>query len=176
MKENSLWPEVDLVGTFALNGVDKKFGRANARITTDKSPMYYGGIEFKWPLENNYARGELNQATLQKEMAIVEIMKTEKDIITKVDNSVLNVNLNLENAKRWTRITEIQSAKFTEEKKKLKYGRSTSKIVIDYQNDLTLAAISQYYTILRYYWALIDLENAKDTLLGKIGVVQYENL
>ena len=58
-----------------------------------------------------------------------------------------------------------------EEEKKLKYGRSNSKTLIDYQNDFFLAAINEYKAILEYYRALIDLENVKDTLLAKVGVL-----
>lgn len=175
MKRNSLWPEVDLVGTFAVNGVDRKFEKANKRLSTDKFPYYYAGVEFSVPLENHRARGEYNKAVLEKEKGILELLKVEKDIINLIDEEVRGVNLNLENAKRWAKIREIQDLKFREEEKKLEYGRSTSKIVIDYQNDLTLATISEHNALLDYYRALIDLENAKDTLLAKVGVLDYEN-
>ena len=35
-----------------------------------------------------------------------------------------------------------------------------------------LAAIRNYLTILDYYYALIDLENAKDKLLARVGVTK----
>jgi outer membrane protein TolC len=171
MKENSLWPEVDLVGTFAVNGVDKKFSRANRRLTIDKHPMYYGGIEVKVPLENRTSRGEYEKASLEKEKAILELLKAEKDLITEVDEEVRDVNLSLENAKRWTEIRKIQYKKFKDEEKKIKYGRSSAKAIIDYQNDLMLAILSEYNAVLDYYLALIELENAKDSLLSKVGVL-----
>ncbi|MGB2706365.1 MAG: TolC family protein [Candidatus Omnitrophota bacterium] len=172
MKENSLWPQIDLVGTLSTSGVDRKFEHANRRLSTNKHPYYYGGIEVSYPLENREARGEFNKASLEKEKAILEILRVEKKIFTDVDKEVRVVNLRLENAKRWTKIKKIQYEKFKEEEKKLKYGRSTSKIVVDYQNDLTLAAIRQYLAVLDYYYSLIDLENAKDTLLVRIGVIE----
>ena len=171
MKANSLWPEVDLVGTFALNGVNRKFENANRLITTDKNPYYYAGVEFTVPIENSQARGEYNKASFEKEKAIIEILQVEKEIITTIDEEVRDVNLTLETAKRWTKIKEIQYAKFTDEEKKLKYGRSTSKILIDYQNDFIFAAIHEYTAVLHYYTAIIDLENEKDTLLEKVGVL-----
>ncbi len=171
MKKNSLWPEVDLVGTFALNGIDRKPGKAAGRVTTDKHPYYYAGVEFSIPLENREARGEYNKAKLEKEKAILELLQVEKNVINDVDEKVRKVNLNLENAKRWAKIREIQHLKFEEEEKKLKYGRSNSKTLIDYQNDLTLATINEYDALLQYYSSLIDLENTKDMLLEKVGVI-----
>ncbi len=171
MKKNSLWPEVDLVGTFALNGIDRKPGKAAGRVTTDKHPYYYAGVEFSIPFENREARGEYRKAKLEKEKAILELLQVEKNVINDVDEKVRRVNLNLENAKRWAKIKEIQGLKFEEEEKKLKYGRSNSKTLIDYQNDLTLATINEYDALLQYYSSLIDLENAKDMLLEKVGVV-----
>jgi len=176
MKRNSLWPEVDLVGTFALNGIDQDFSKANRRLTTTKSPEYYGGIEFKIPIENRQARAEYHQAVLTKKKVLLRLIKTEKDIITTIDDKVRNVNLQLENAKRWTKIKDIQDKKFRKEEQKLKFGRSRSKVVVDFQNDLTLAALSEYDAILQYYIALIELENEKDTLLNEIGVISYEDI
>jgi len=172
MKGNNLWPEVDLVGTLAVNGVDRKFEKANSRLTTNKHSMYYGGIEVTVPLENREARAEYNKANLEKEKAILELLRTEKGLATDIDEKVRNANLNLENAKRWTRIREIEARKFIDEEKKLRYGRSDSKTIIDYQNDLTRAALSEYQAIRDYYFSLIDLENAKDTLLAKVGVLR----
>jgi len=171
MKKNSLWPEVDLVGTFALNGIDRKFEKAQGKLTTDKHPYYYAGVEFSIPFENREARGEYNKAKLEKEKAILELLQVEKNVINDIDEKVRRVNLNLENARRWAKIREIQGLKFEEEEKKLKYGRSNSKTLIDYQNDLTLATINEYDALLQYYSSLIDLENTKDMLLEKVGVV-----
>ncbi len=172
MKENNLWPQIDLVGTLATSGVARKFGHANGALSTNKHPYYYGGIEISHPLENSEARGKFNQAALEKEKAVLEILHVEKKIFTDVDREVRVVNLRLENVKRWTRIKEIQYKKFKEEKLKLKQGRSTSKRVVDFQNDFSLAAIRQYVAVLDYYYSLIDLENAKDTLLVSIGVIE----
>jgi outer membrane protein len=172
MKENNLWPEIDLVGTLAVNGVDRKFTKANRLLTTTKHPYYYGGIEVSMPLENRKARGEYQKAILEKDKSLIELIQIEKRIFTSIDEGVRNVNLHYENSERWKKIKEIQYAKLIEESKKLKYGRSTSKIVIDYQNDFTRAAISELASVLRYYVALIDLENEKDTLLDQVGVFE----
>lgn len=171
MKTNSLWPEIDLVGTFAVNGVDRKIQKAGGKLTTDKHPYYYAGVKFNVPIDNSLARGEYNKAMLEKEKAILELVQEEKNIITIIDEKTRDVNLHFENATRWTKIKKIQALKFSEEEKKLKRGRSSSKIVIDYQNDLTNAAISEYSAVLRFYFALIDLENEKDMLLARTGVI-----
>ena len=172
MKANSLWPQVDIVGTYALNGVDRKFEKANKRLTTDKFPYYYGGIEVSYPLENSKARGEYHKSKLEKEKIILELIQVEKDLINEIDQKVREVNLNRENSQRWARIRKIQGLKFKEEEKKLKYGRSSSKAVIDYQNDFTTSSINENKALLEYYRSLVDLENAKDTLLIKIGVLE----
>ncbi len=171
MKKNSLWPQVDLVGTFSLNGVDRKFEKANRNLTAENNPLYYGGVEFSVPLENTAARGEFQTAILEKEEAILEILNTEKALATEIDDKVRAVNLLSDNSKRWTKIREIQYNKFIDEKKKLSYGRSTSKTVIDYQNDLMLASLREYLNLYDYYASRIDLENAMDTLLKKVGVL-----
>ena len=172
MKENSLWPEIDLVGTLALNGVDGKFEKAEKRLSTDKFPYYYGGIKASFPLENSAARAEYKKASLDKEKVVQELIYVEKKIITDVDDKVRGVNLNLVTANHWITIRDIQKVKFDEESKKLKYGRSSSKTIVDYQNDLLSASLNEYAAVLNYYYSLIDLENAKDTLLERVGVTK----
>jgi len=172
IKKNSLWPQIDLVGTLSTSGIDRKFGPANNTLSTNKHPFYYGGIEVSHPLENRAARGEFNKANLEKEKAILEILHIEKSIFTNVDREVRAVNIRLENAKRWTKVKELQYKKFKEQERKLKLGRSTTKDVVDFQNSFDLAAIRQYIAVLDYYYSLIDLENAKDTLLLRIGVIE----
>ena len=171
MKENSLWPQVDLVGTFSINGVDRDFATANRNITAENNPLYYGGVEFNVPLENTAARSEFQTAILEKEKAILEILNAEKALATEIDDKVRAVNLLSDNSKRWTKIREIQYSKFIDEKKKLSYGRSTSKTVVDYQNDLMWASLREYLNLYEYYASRIDLENAMDTLLKKVGVL-----
>jgi len=176
MKENALWPEIDLVGTYALNGIDRKSLKANRQITSEDNSYYYGGIEMKIPVENNDARAEFNKAKLNKHKAILEIIHVEKKILTFIDDAVRNVNLHLENSAKWTTIKNIQYKKFREEEKKLRYGRTTSKIVVDYQRDFLQAALSEHVAILDYYVSLVDLENAKDTLLNRVGIFTYEDI
>ena len=124
------------------------------------------------PLENRKAKAERKKAALEKAEAILDVVKLEKEIINEIDEKVRGVNLNLENAKRWETIYQIQELKYKAEYKNFTLGRSSSKNVVDYENDYLLAKINEHVAFLDYYKSLIDIENAKDTLLEKVGAVK----
>ncbi|MFH1594203.1 MAG: TolC family protein [Candidatus Omnitrophota bacterium] len=170
MKKNSMWPEIDLVGSYTVNGVHRKFPTANKKLSTDKFPKLYGGIEVKMPIENRSAHGQLNTALLEKTRAILKMQQLEKEIINEIDDNVRAVNVYLENAKRRSKIRQIEALKLRDEEKSFKRGRSSTKTMIDYQNDLFLAQINEYFALVEYYSSMIDLENSKDMLLERVGV------
>jgi outer membrane protein len=170
MKRNNLWPEVDLIASLALNGVDRKPYKAAGRTTIGKNPNYYGGIKVSMSLENNEARAEHEKAKNDKIKSITELQKLEREIITDVDEKVRNVLTQSARAERAVSIRKIQSLKLQEEEKRYKYGRSSSKTLIDYQNDLLAAELEEARAILDFKVSVVDLERAQNKILYKVGL------
>jgi len=176
MKENALLPEIDLIATFSANGVDRKVGKSHGTLTTLKFPKYYIGAEISYPLQNNAARSEYKKAEFGKIKTINEIKLLEKTILTEVDEIVREALLSIEKIDRSTVVRDLQKMKLEEEGKHYKMGRSSSKDLIDFQNDLLLAEIRVLLAYLDYYHSAIDLEVSKDTLLSNLGIILSEDI
>ncbi len=167
LKENGRWPEVDLVGSFARNGVSEEWGEAVDRIFSEENPQYYVGLQLSYFLENRLAGSELDQAELEKARALLRIKQVEQEIYTEVDDKLRASRVSLELARRQEVIERLQREKLDEEEKRFKYGRSNSKTVIDYQHDLLLAQLSLAQAVTVYHQSLIDLQVAQGVFLRK---------
>jgi len=167
LKENSRWPEIDLVASYARNGLSDKWEEAADEIFSEDNPQYYAGLQFSYFLENNLADSETLQAELEEVKALIRIKKIEREIYTQVDQQLRTSRVSLALALREDEIRELQQAKLKEEEQRFKYGRSSSKTVIDYQNDLLLSQLNATRALTVYYKSLIDLQVAQGVLLRR---------
>jgi len=167
MKANEKWPEIDLVGTMAMNGVDRKFHAAAGRTTAVDNVYYYAGVEVTVPVENRQARSEYKKASYEKERAIVSLKDTERTIITEVGNSFRDVETYWVNMANIREAVRLQSDKLQEEEKRFNQGRSNTKRLIDFQNDLILAQLEEAQIDRRYENSVTDLKSSMNTLLGE---------
>ncbi|MDP8298832.1 MAG: TolC family protein [Candidatus Tantalella remota] len=167
MKDNAMWPEIDLVGSMAMNGVEGDFEKAAGKTTVNDNTRYYAGVEFSMPLENSSARSEMEKAGYEKEKAIVALKETERNIITEVGNSFRDVITFNANVERMLEAVALQAGKLDEEEKRFQYGRSKTKTLIDYQNDLLRTEIEKNLVLLERELSRVDLERDMNVLLSK---------
>lgn len=170
MKSNSRFPEIDLKATFASNGLSDKYYRAVEGISEDSNPEYYVGLEFKFPVENNEANSEYKKAQLEKTRAIVNLQKTEREIISDVDEAFRNLNVNYVNIAKMRRVENLQRGKLLQEEKRFQYGRSNSDILIRYQEDLLNARMATQRSYFDHRVSMLDLMEAEDSFLKRIGL------
>jgi len=169
IKENQKWPEIDLVASMAMNGIDPKFAKAAGKTTVADNTNLFAGVEFSWPIENSAARSEYKKASHEKEKALFLMKKTERSIITEVVNAYRDVLTFNENLKNFEERVTLQSQKLDEEEKRFRHGRSSTKNLIDFQQDLLAAELSYALAMLDLAISDVDLERAKNALLSKYG-------
>ena len=170
MKSNSRFPEIDLKATFATNGLDSEYNEALRGIMEDSNPKYYAGIVFSYPFENNEANSEYEKATLEKTKVIINLQKTERQIISDIDEGFRKLMLNKINKSKMKRIENLQKGKLFQEEKRFKYGRSSSDILIRYQEDLLNASLMTQRAYLDYRISILDLMSAENTFLKQAGL------
>ncbi|MCK4325938.1 TolC family protein [bacterium] len=170
MKANARWPQIDLIGSLARNGLDTQYGTALGDIFEDDNPTYFVGIKFSFPLGNRKARSEHERTSLEKARALVNLQKIERLIVTEVDEKVRAVKVNQDRARQQLKVEELQRLKLKGEEKKFKYGRSSSDTLIRFQEDLLKAEIAAVESLVDYRKSLADLERTQNALLGKWGI------
>lgn len=165
MKKNTLYPQLDVVGTFKKNNVDAKFSDSWGDIFEGDNPEYTALIEFKFPLENREARAEFNQKKLEKAKAIINLKKEECLILTEVNNAISRLYSTREAAKLQEKVLELQLKKYLAEEKRFNRGRSDTDRFIRYQQDFLKAKLEYLDSLSNYIVADIDLKLVLNTLL-----------
>ncbi|MFA6637168.1 MAG: TolC family protein [Candidatus Omnitrophota bacterium] len=171
IKGNQLWPELDLEGTIAMNGLEGDFSKAAGKTTVADNTYYYLGAKISFPLENSMARAENYSATYEKERALVSLKQKERSIITVIGNAfraLMSLNTTVVKVKEAAR---LQSEKLKEEEKRFSSGRSRTKTLIDYQTDLINAERAEAGELFAREVARINMEKEMNVLLEK-----YEDL
>ncbi|MDD4956061.1 MAG: TolC family protein [Candidatus Omnitrophica bacterium] len=167
IERNRAWPEIDLSMSFAMNGVSDKFKKAFGKTVVIDNTYYVAGVEFRVPLENSQARSLTEKAKQEKMKAITDLKFKERSIITEVVNAFNTMITFREGTDFLTRAVVLQADKLMEEEKRFRSGRSDTKKMIDYQQDLLGAELRAADSIYRERLAEIELERSMNVILDK---------
>ncbi|MFH1061972.1 MAG: TolC family protein, partial [Candidatus Omnitrophota bacterium] len=166
MKQNSLWPQIDLDASFAHNGLEAAQADAWQNISDQDNPELYLGLSLSLPLENRAARSKKQKAENEKAKALLGLKRIEHAIIVEINNAVDTVNVHIENIKSRQKIITLQEKKLLFEEKRFRNGRSNTDTLVRFQQDLLTAQRNLAQTLFAYKAARIDLQQAENSLLN----------
>jgi outer membrane protein len=165
---NQIYPELDLVGSYAFTGTGTGYNEALEGIQKGNSPAWTFGAQLTMPLGGNHtARETYKSNKAQKDQLVLQLKQLEQNIM-------VQIAVSLEQAK--TRFAQVdatrQSRLFAEaaleaEQKKLDNGRSTSFVVVQLQRDLTTARLAELAAVSQYNQALAQLALNEGTTLER---------
>ena len=171
MKKNERWPQLDLTGSFKMNGVRRSLASSIEDTLSEENIEYYAGVAFSFPLEAREEKSAQKKAELEKAKALVNLKKIEKTIVSEIDSKAKTVNAYRQRANEFMEVAELQKYKLQEEVKKYRYGRSDSDRIIRFQEDYLNAQIAAGVAILDYIEALIDLYLNQNLYLAKRDLI-----
>ncbi|MCP4649703.1 MAG: TolC family protein [PVC group bacterium] len=167
MKENNLWPQIDLQASFLHNGLEVSQKNAWDNITAEDNPELYAGILVRFPLENTYAKGEREKAQLEKAKALLGLKQVEHKILIDINDKLNALNNAKEQIGFNDRIVVLQEKKLEFEEMRFASGRSSSDTLIRYQEDLLQAKLGLANARCAYQSALIQWKVAQNILLDE---------
>lgn len=167
IKENALWPQIDLEASYKRNGLDSNLRQSWGNVTGNDNPEIFVGLNLRIPLENREAKADLEQVNLEKEQLLLSLKRTERLILKEINNRVKDVNIFKNEVGLYSSIVELQQDKLKEEAKRLSYGRSSSDLIIRYEEDVLAARLSKAAALYRYRVSNIGLDLDKNILLSK---------
>jgi outer membrane protein TolC len=167
LKKNALWPEIDLEASFTKNGIDPNYKNAWEEITSQDHNEIYVGLKVSMPLERREEKAQYNKSKLNKAKYLLLLKRIERIIFRDINNNVTQVNTLANQVETNKKIVRLQERKLKAEEVKLQYGRSSSDIIIRFQEDLLNARLNLARALFSYRIALINLERNKNTLLSK---------
>ena len=168
---NQLWPEIDLQGSYGLNGRGRSFGGYTDNLTTGDSPVWGIGVAVSIPLGNRQARSNYHIARLDADQLLLNLKALEQDIIVQVDNAVGHVESNLESVKAAHEASRLAQESLDAEKKKLLAGTSTTFLVLQAQAQLATARSAEIRARSDYSKSLVTLDQTEGTILSKNNIV-----
>jgi len=160
--KNKRWPELDLVGTLAVNGLTTSYSRTMSNVD---HPYYVAGVTFSIPLENRLARAEYKTAKHQQKKAVVLLKKMENEISNTISELVRRRDLSKQMVVNATRAERLQKDKLFREMNKYRMGRSSSEMIVLYQDDLVRSQVSSLDAWADYIQTVLDLRLQENTLI-----------
>ncbi|MBN1586287.1 MAG: TolC family protein [Candidatus Omnitrophica bacterium] len=162
---SELLPQLDLYGAVSGNRLDEHFESGRSPLFTDEHPTYEVGITGTLPLENRRERAAFKQARLRREKAELALEELQKNIVVEIADAVRQVETAKTNSSLREKIADLQAQKLKAEENQFELGRSRSKDVIDFQQDLYTSQLLHNASLLAYRRALTKLQLTQNQLL-----------
>jgi len=185
--ENQLYPTLDLVASFGLNGISGDsqpvgiptpsfnpfggtFGRSQERTFSGDFSTWEGGFVFKYPLGNREAESRLAVSKLETAQLLMDIKDLEKTIVVEVREAARLINTNKKRVQAARVARKLAEEKLSAEEKKFEVGLSTSFNVLEFQTDLAEEQSKELQAIVDFNKSKIKLRKVLATTLEEYDI------
>lgn len=165
LAENRKWPQLDLLASLRLNGVHDTYGHSLAEVGGGEHPAYFFGGEFAWPIENRLAKSETRRAEHETKKALFGLKDVENRIAQEVEERWREVESSRKLVANSREIERVEGEKWSLELEKYRVGRSSSDLVIRYQEDYLTARRVTLASLFQHRMAVLGLKLAQETLV-----------
>lgn len=163
---SSLLPQVDFVGSYGYNGSGDTFREAVRDARRAETESWSAGAVLTLPIPLREGRGRYQAAKFNLQRAENELQRIEQDIVVRVGNAAGQIESaakRMESARFSRRLAEES---LTAEQKRLQVGQSSTFTVLQFQEVLARAEISEYRAIADYNQALAEYDRQIGTTLA----------
>jgi outer membrane protein len=165
---NQIYPELDLIGSYAFTGTGASYNNALDGIQKANSPSWTFGAQLTLPLGGNRSARETYRSNeAQKEQLVVQLKQLEQNIMVQIAVSVEQAKTGFAQVDATRESRVFAEAALQAEQKKLDNGRSTSFVVVQLQRDLTTARLAELAAVAQYNQALANLALNEGTTLER---------
>jgi len=161
--KNQRLPQVDLKGSYALNGLDTSSSNSWSTMKSGDYKTWSVGVELRIPLGMGIdTKSDLRAAKFRKRQAVLRVKSMEVNLKNNVDTAIKKVLHARDQLKEHTENVEMMKKLLDVEMKGLEAGRSSSQMVLEREKGLNKARRGK----LR---AEVDLEKAGINLMLREG-------
>jgi len=175
VRKNELYPQIDLIGSFNLNGLGSNWGNDNDMVFSANFYDAFLGFEVSIPLGGNReAKARYTRAQLEAAQQLRALKRLELQIITDVREAVRDVDTNLERIDATRKARQLQELRLDAAEKTLAVGRATTFEVLEAQEDLAVAEGRELSAKIDYNRSLVTLSQQMGTILDELDIVVEE--
>lgn len=168
---NQSWPQVDLKGSYNLNGLTDKYSNPYSDAFERDHPTWSVGLEFRIPLGGDRkATSDLEMTRQRKRQALLELKAVEVAIANVVDTSLKNLESARKQLKKYQSITELNGRLLNTELQRFKAGKSNSRTLLEREENLNTVRENEVDSLVKYIKAVYQLDLAEGLLLDRLGV------
>jgi len=164
--ENQSWPELDLIASYGLNGLD--FSRSDSwqQIEDTDYASWAVGIEFRLPLQGGIdTDSDLKKSRLEKSQLLWELKDIEVAMANEIDTVVHKINSAKKRLDYANSIVIMQEQLLAAEIARLQAGKSQSRLVLEKEDNYRIAQEEAIENLVRLQTALVDQALAEGSLL-----------
>jgi len=169
LAKNSIYPEVDLVGSFGLNGLNGTYPGALDNLKDDYRD-YSIGLEVKIPLGNAYATSDYEKRNLEKTQALITFKRLEENIVLEVRDSIRQLELQQKQIEVAKKRKEMETKSYLAQESRFKEGLISTHDLLDFQERLAQSELEYVRALIDYELALIRLDEVTGLTLTKNNV------
>jgi|GEM_PF-2591946 len=155
--KNQLLPDLTLSGNYGFLNRSPTFGGGLAPVDTAGRTQYEVKLEVSYPIWNRNAKSDYVTNKLQLQQIDINVRKKKQEIASDISLALNNV----ENTYQLYLVTEestrVEEKRLEAEEKKLRFGQTIIRTLLDAQNTLTNQRLRLLQSKVDYRKALTDL-------------------
>ena len=167
---NDLKPSVDLDLALGLNGDDATRRGAFSGIEEPDGHSWQAGISITYPLGRIAEKARFRQSRFALTQAELREKQLEQDVLVAVRNGVRDVETSRESVDIAAQAAELAQRQYEAETERFRAGLSTSRRVLEAQNDLESARVANLQARLDLQTARATLRRLEGTSLRRYGI------
>jgi len=167
--KNALFPTVDLVGSFGLNGLGGQYTKALETVGPDYKDWTVGiTLSLPW---GGAEKAEYNQAILFKAQSLLELKRLEQSIVLEVRDRVRAVDLSIRQVRASSLALEKENKNYLAQKERYVSGQVSTHDMLDYQEKLAQAESDYIRSLIDYVIAHIALDKSVGLTLERNQII-----
>jgi outer membrane protein TolC len=163
--KNQMLPDLDLVGSAGLSGLDTSHGGAFDSVASGDYYTWEIGLVLEIPIGNRAQKGQYLRAKHEAELAELRIKKLRQEITVDVRTALRAVELARESVRASGRSRVASEKRLEAEEERFRRGMATLNDVLTFQKEYADAISSEKRAIADYASSSVSLRRASGTLL-----------
>jgi outer membrane protein TolC len=167
---NQLWPQVDLVGTYGLNGLQGNYGDSFDQGFSGHTPEWSAGVQIQIPWGFVKERAQVNLVKGLKEQSIIKVKQTELTVGVDVDTVISRILTNQQRVDTARKTRELNEEAVRVGSKRLAEGQISSFELIEQTQKLGDAQSRELATVAELNKSISQLWLVTGTILDRQGI------
>ncbi len=163
--KNGTLPQVDLIGSYSLNGLDKNYGKDLRNLGSGKYPDWLIGVNVSMPFFFDKERAQYDKSRLEKDQALISFKRLEQNIILAVRDAVRDIDLRYKSVEASLISKNAEEENYTAQESRFKAGLVSTLDMLIYQERLARAQVDNIKSIIDYNVSLIELARVQGMTL-----------